>query len=170
MPTPTPRPEMTTGPEWKCTDCEDLFSIPQGVRNHDTDLILAGTCPSCGASVEAVPAVPAIPTESGSVGVFAILAECQALFHRKNRGYGNSYLLSERIMDVLVPDMSKVDTRYKRLIYNTLLMVVHKLIRASNLIINHDSQTKVKDESVRDTFRDMVVYAAMLADITEKES
>ncbi len=114
---------------------------------------------------ESLPNVLPLPPSRGE-RVAEILSSCAELFRNKNSDYREAYLLSTDIMAILLPDKSKVKTRMQQIVYHNMTTIVTKLIRASSLIFDVKDQ-KVKDESIQDTWRDISIYAAMIAEVCQ---
>jgi len=106
------------------------------------------------------------PTTDRTTRVSNILMRCAQLFSNKNSDYREAYLISTDIMNILVPDKSKVDTRFKQIVYHNMTTIVTKLIRSSSLVFDSKDQ-KVKEESLMDTWADVCVYAAMIAEVCQ---
>ena len=96
--------------------------------------------------------------------VSAIMEEGLKLFNKKNTDYSEAYIHSTDLMSLLVPDKSFVQSRFQQIVYHNMYIVVGKLCRAANLIF-HTKSTEVTDEGIFDTWKDIGVYANMIAEL-----
>lgn len=98
--------------------------------------------------------------------VSKILRESADLFSSKNADYGDAYIRSSDIMSILVPDKSRLNTRLKQVVYHNMTTMVSKLLRISNIFLNCQ-KTMANHESVLDSWKDLAVFAAMMADLCQ---
>ena len=106
------------------------------------------------------------PPRSRAERVADLIRSSANLFERKNTDYKSAYILATDVMDLLVPDKSKIVTRTQKILYHNMYAIVTKLVRASNLVFNSVTP-KVKDESVVDSLKDGGVYFFMMAEAYE---
>jgi len=100
--------------------------------------------------------------------VAKVMEEGVKLFSNKNDDYGDAYVLASDVMQILVPDKSKVVTRTQQIVYHNMYVIVCKLLRACNLLFNEKfGEQKVNDEAIADSLRDGGVYFNMIAEVVD---
>lgn len=86
-------------------------------------------------------------------------------FTTKNLGYGDTYILATEVMDLIVPNKSVLKTRFQKLVYHNMYVILCKLCRASSIIFHGGSASS---EAVYDTWRDIGVYGFMVEEICRR--
>lgn len=106
-----------------------------------------------------LPEVKVTQTKVGS-----ILRDGADLYDRKNADYGDSWRKQGRILAAMFPNGITLKTEEDFTKFFVVTRMIDKLNRATNIEFITKGQ-QVKDETVKDTYQDLAVYAAMIGSL-----
>jgi hypothetical protein len=86
------------------------------------------------------------------------------LFVKKNRDYGNSYIVAGQTLQLWFPEGVVLDTQLKITFFQILVRMIDKILRTANLILK-GVEPEVAEEKAYQTIADNGVYSFMMAEI-----